>query len=77
MVDDCELVGVKIQYEAVEGAFETKSLHTVTIMTHKEYSPYSYWRPGSAQHFLSGGNMVCKVFHINYAEIILSADSSL
>ena len=32
---------------------------------------------GSAQHFLNGGNMVCKVFHINYVEVILSADSSL
>ena len=31
---------------------------------------------GSAQHFLSGGNMVCKVFHINYAAIVLSSHSS-
>lgn len=39
MVDDHELVGIKVQQEAVEGTLKPKSLHTVTVVIHEEYSP--------------------------------------
>ena len=37
MTDSCELIGIKVQQKAVEGALEAKPLHTVTTVIHEEH----------------------------------------